>query len=124
MKIILGFEAVGVPAVLVEVAFAALGEFDAFGFEDLLLEVVREGQAAGRTFALGVDDPLPRDLVAGSVHNIADRAGRVAFAEDSGYLAIGHHPPRRDLTDKCVNFFFVFPIARHKSQLSKKVVDF
>ena len=99
--------ALRVPLIFIQVAFSRGFELDAFGFEDLLLEVHRDGEAAGGAFALGVDHPLPRDIIPGTVHDVADRASGVAFAEDAGDLTIRHHPALRNLPDDGVDAFAV-----------------
>ncbi len=107
LDVFLAFVPFRIPLIYIQVAFTRGFELDAFGFEDLLLEVHRDGEAARGAFALGVDHPLPRDIVVGPVHYVADRSGSVAFAEDGGDLAVGHHASRRDLPDDGVDAFAV-----------------
>lgn len=90
-----------------QVAFAGGVEFYTLRFEDLLLQIHRDGEAAGGAFALGVDDPLPRYIIARTVQHIADGAGGVAFAEETSDLPVGHHAARGNLADELVNAFAV-----------------
>src|SRR5215203_4005467 len=83
------------PAVAREVAAPLLVEEDAFGDEHALLEVGRDDDAPRRARALRVDDTLPGDALVSRVHDEADGARRVAFAEDFGELPVSHHAPRR-----------------------------
>lgn len=101
-----------VPDKGLQVAFSRGIKLDALGFENFLLQVHRDGQAAGGAFALRIDDTLPGNVVAGSVHDVADRASGVAFAEDRGNLTVGHYAAGRDLPDYLVHAFAVVFVVR------------
>ena len=102
-----------------EIAFARRVEFNAFGFEESLLQVYGNCEFTGGAFPLRIYYTLPRHFVGvGSVHYEADGACGVAFAEDDRELAVGHHAAARYISDDAkYAFAILFIIDRRHSIL-------
>ena len=64
---------------------------------------------------MGVYDAMPGRFVIGSVHNEADRSGRITVAENFRELAVSHHSAGGNLTDYPVDTLSIIGVgcSRH-----------